>query len=43
VPDILLAISVYSPDSSFDDTFLSNYTSINLVDPSRDSRRFAVE
>jgi hydrophobe/amphiphile efflux-1 (HAE1) family protein len=32
-PDILLAISVYSPDSSFDDTFLSNYTSINLVDP----------
>ncbi|HWB84967.1 MAG TPA: multidrug efflux RND transporter permease subunit [Bryobacteraceae bacterium] len=32
-PDILLAISVYSPDSTFDDTFLSNYTSINLVDP----------
>src|SRR5689334_21691966 len=31
-PDMLLAISVYSPDSTFDDTFLSNYTSINLVD-----------
>ncbi len=32
-PDMLLAISVYSPDSTFDGTFLSNYTSINLVDP----------
>ncbi len=32
-PDMLLAISVYSPDSTFDDTFLSNFTSINLVDP----------
>ena len=32
-PDILLAISVYSPDSTYDETFLSNYTSINLVDP----------
>jgi HAE1 family hydrophobic/amphiphilic exporter-1/multidrug efflux pump len=32
-PDILLAISIYSPDSTFDETFLSNYTSINLVDP----------
>jgi HAE1 family hydrophobic/amphiphilic exporter-1/multidrug efflux pump len=32
-PDILLAISVYSPDRTYDDTFLSNYTSINLVDP----------
>ena len=32
-PDILLAISVYSPDSTFDETFLSNFTSINLVDP----------
>jgi hydrophobe/amphiphile efflux-1 (HAE1) family protein len=32
-PDILLAISVYSPNSTFDDTFLSNFTSINLVDP----------
>jgi HAE1 family hydrophobic/amphiphilic exporter-1/multidrug efflux pump len=32
-PDILLAISIYSPNKAFDDTFLSNYTSINLVDP----------
>src|SRR6516164_10260951 len=32
-PDILLAIAIYSPDSTYDDTFLSNYTSINLVDP----------
>jgi HAE1 family hydrophobic/amphiphilic exporter-1/multidrug efflux pump len=32
-PDILLAISIYSPDKTYDDTFLSNYTSINLVDP----------
>ena len=32
-PDMLLAISVYSPNSTFDDTFLSNFTSINLVDP----------
>jgi HAE1 family hydrophobic/amphiphilic exporter-1/multidrug efflux pump len=32
-PDILLAISIFSPDKTFDDTFLSNYTSINLVDP----------
>jgi HAE1 family hydrophobic/amphiphilic exporter-1/multidrug efflux pump len=31
-PDILLAISVYSPEGSYDDTFLSNFTSINLVD-----------
>ena len=32
-PDILLAISIFSPDKTFDDTFLSNFTSINLVDP----------
>ena len=32
-PDILLAISVYSPDKTYDETFLSNFTSINLVDP----------
>ena len=31
-PDMLLVISVFSPDSTFDETFLSNYTSINLVD-----------
>src|ERR1043166_1051254 len=32
-PDILLAISIYSPDRTYGETFLSNYTSINLVDP----------
>jgi multidrug efflux pump len=32
-PDILLAVSIYSPDKTYDETFLSNYTSINLVDP----------
>ncbi|MEO8594456.1 MAG: multidrug efflux RND transporter permease subunit [Candidatus Solibacter sp.] len=32
-PDILLALSIYSPNSTYDETFLSNYTSINLVDP----------
>src|SRR5205085_10851838 len=31
-PDILLAFSIYSADGTYDDTFLSNYTSINLVD-----------
>ncbi len=31
-PDMLLVISLYSPDSSFDETFLSNYASINMVD-----------
>jgi HAE1 family hydrophobic/amphiphilic exporter-1/multidrug efflux pump len=31
-PDMLLVISLFSPDSSFDETFLSNYASINLVD-----------
>ena len=32
-PDMLMAISLYSPDGSYDDIFLSNYTSLNLVDP----------
>src|SRR4051812_26273108 len=32
-PDILLALAIYSPNSTYDETFLSNYTSINLVDP----------
>ena len=32
-PDILLAITIFSPDKTYDETFLSNYTSINLVDP----------
>ncbi len=31
-PDMLLVLSIFSPDSTFDETFLSNYTSINLVD-----------
>jgi HAE1 family hydrophobic/amphiphilic exporter-1/multidrug efflux pump len=32
-PDMLLVISLYSPDSTFDETFLSNFASINMVDP----------
>lgn len=32
-PDMLLAISLYSPDESLDDLFLSNYATLNLVDP----------
>ena len=31
-PDLLMVISVYSPDRSYDDVFLSNYVSINLLD-----------
>jgi HAE1 family hydrophobic/amphiphilic exporter-1/multidrug efflux pump len=31
-PDMLMIISVYSPDRSYDDTYLSNYATINLVD-----------
>jgi hydrophobe/amphiphile efflux-1 (HAE1) family protein len=31
-PDMLLVVSLYSPDNTFDETFLSNYASINLVD-----------
>ncbi len=31
-PDMLLVISVYAPDGAYDDVFLSNFTSINLVD-----------
>ena len=31
-PDMLLVISLYSPDSTYDETYLSNYASINLVD-----------
>jgi HAE1 family hydrophobic/amphiphilic exporter-1/multidrug efflux pump len=31
-PDMLLVISLYSEDNTFDETFLSNYASINLVD-----------
>jgi HAE1 family hydrophobic/amphiphilic exporter-1/multidrug efflux pump len=31
-PDMLMVISVYSPDKSYDDVFISNYATINLVD-----------
>lgn len=31
-PDMLLVISLYSPEKTYDETFLSNYASINLVD-----------
>lgn len=32
-PDMLLAISLYSPDESLDDLYISNYAALNLVDP----------
>jgi HAE1 family hydrophobic/amphiphilic exporter-1/multidrug efflux pump len=32
-PDFVLVISIYSPDGTYDETFISNYTSLNLVDP----------
>jgi HAE1 family hydrophobic/amphiphilic exporter-1/multidrug efflux pump len=32
-PDMLMVLTVYSPDNTYDDLFLSNYTRINLVDP----------
>ncbi len=31
-PDLLMVMSIYSPDASYDDVFLSNYTSINVLD-----------
>lgn len=31
-PDMLMVLSVFSPDHSYDELFLSNYASINLVD-----------
>lgn len=31
-PDMLLVISVFSPENAYDDVYLSNFTSINLVD-----------
>jgi hydrophobe/amphiphile efflux-1 (HAE1) family protein len=31
-PNMLMVISVFSPDNTYDDTFLSNYASIQLVD-----------
>src|SRR5271157_3003787 len=32
-PDILMVISVFSPDGRYDDLYLSNFTRINLYDP----------
>jgi hydrophobe/amphiphile efflux-1 (HAE1) family protein len=32
-PDMLMVISLYSPDDAYDDLFLSNYARINLYDP----------
>jgi hydrophobe/amphiphile efflux-1 (HAE1) family protein len=32
-PDILSVISLYSPDGTYDDLFLSNYASLNLYEP----------
>ncbi|MBW1780160.1 MAG: multidrug efflux RND transporter permease subunit [Deltaproteobacteria bacterium] len=31
-PDFVVIISLYSPDDTFDDLFLSNYAAINIVD-----------
>jgi len=31
-PDMLMVISLFSPDDSYDELFLSNYASLNLVD-----------
>lgn len=31
-PDMLMVVSVYSPDNAYDDIYLSNYATINLVD-----------
>ena len=32
-PDMLVVLSLHSPEGVYDDLFLSNYASINLVDP----------
>ena len=32
-PDILMVISLYSPDDRYDDLYLSNFATINLYDP----------
>ena len=34
-PDMLMVLSVYSPDRTYDELFLSNYTTINLIDSLR--------
>ena len=31
-PDMLMVLSLYSPDNTYDDLFLSNYASLNLYD-----------
>jgi hydrophobe/amphiphile efflux-1 (HAE1) family protein len=31
-PNLLMVVSLYSPDNSYDDVFLSNYASIQMVD-----------
>jgi len=32
-PDMLMVVSLYSPDDAYDDLFLSNYARLNLYDP----------
>ena len=32
-PDMLIVLSLFSPDNTYDDLFLSNYASLNLYDP----------
>jgi hydrophobe/amphiphile efflux-1 (HAE1) family protein len=32
-PDMLIVLSLFSPDETYDDLFLSNYASLNLYDP----------
>jgi HAE1 family hydrophobic/amphiphilic exporter-1 len=32
-PDILMVIDIYSPKGTYDSIFLSNYASINMIDP----------
>lgn len=32
-PDMLMVLSLYSPDDAYDDLFLSNYARLNLYDP----------
>ena len=32
-PDMLMVLTLFSPDKTYDDLFLSNYTRLNLMDP----------
>jgi HAE1 family hydrophobic/amphiphilic exporter-1/multidrug efflux pump len=32
-PDLLMAIAVSAPDGAYDETYLSNYSSLNIIDP----------